>query len=146
MQNVQKSTKCTLLPSIFLTVVPPPTPHPKSHIWQRTETGLESKQRVTSWLSSCLWFSFFLRFMVAKIKVLNIVVSDLRIIISTFCYPKVNSIVSLNQQKLNPLTGLSELVVSSVYSMLCNTSPKDLQLSHTSALLCFQIDSHELLF
>ena len=73
--------------------------------------------------------------MVAKIKVLNIVVSDLRIIISTFCYPKVNSIVSLNQQKLNPLTGLSELVVSSVYSMLCNTSPKDLQLSHTSALL-----------
>ena len=45
--------------------------------------------------------------MVAKIKVLNIVVSDLRIIISTFSYPKVNSIVSLNQQKLNPLTGLS---------------------------------------
>ena len=27
-----------------------PAPHPKSPIWQRTETGSELKRRVTTWL------------------------------------------------------------------------------------------------
>ena len=33
----------TLLPSIFMTGVHPPFPHPKSPIWQRTDVGFESK-------------------------------------------------------------------------------------------------------
>ena len=33
----------TLLPSIFMTGVHPPSPHPKSPMWQRTDVGFESK-------------------------------------------------------------------------------------------------------
>ena len=41
----------TLLPSIFIRGVHPPSPHPKSPIWQRTVIGLESRSNVTSWLA-----------------------------------------------------------------------------------------------
>ena len=37
----------TLLPSIFMTGVHPPSPHPKSPMWQRTEIGFESTWSVT---------------------------------------------------------------------------------------------------
>ena len=38
----------TLLPLIFMIGVHPPSPHPKSPMWQKTEVGFESKCRVTS--------------------------------------------------------------------------------------------------
>ena len=47
---------CTLRPSIFKTGVHPPSPHPKSPMWQRTETGLESTIRVTTLLISALFY------------------------------------------------------------------------------------------
>ena len=40
----------TLLTSIFITGVHPPSPHPTSPRWQKTETGVESKLRVKAWL------------------------------------------------------------------------------------------------
>ena len=40
----------TLLPSIFMTGVHPPSPHPKSPMWQRTDVGFESKIIVTIWV------------------------------------------------------------------------------------------------
>ena len=44
----------TLLPSIFMTGVHPPSPHPKSPMWQRTETGFSLMIRVTNWLTLSL--------------------------------------------------------------------------------------------
>ena len=44
-----------LLPSIFMTGVHPPSPHPKSPKWQRTEVSFESRRRVTSWLAANLF-------------------------------------------------------------------------------------------
>ena len=41
----------TLLPSIFMTGVHPPSPHPKSPMWQRTVTGAWPRQSITSWLA-----------------------------------------------------------------------------------------------
>ena len=38
----------TLLPLIFMIGVHPPSPHPKSPMWQKTEIGFESKCRITS--------------------------------------------------------------------------------------------------
>ena len=32
----------TFLPSIFITGVHPPSPHPKSRMWHRTETDIKS--------------------------------------------------------------------------------------------------------
>ena len=43
--------KPTLLPSIFITGVHPPSPHPKSPIWQRTEVVFEPKCKVTNSLA-----------------------------------------------------------------------------------------------
>ena len=43
--------RLTWLPLIFITGVHPPSPHPKSPIWQRTVIGLESRSNVTSWLT-----------------------------------------------------------------------------------------------
>ena len=40
----------TLLPSIFITGVHPPSPHPNSPRWQKTETSVEFKLRVKAWL------------------------------------------------------------------------------------------------
>ena len=40
----------TLLPSIFRTGVHPPSPHPKSPMWQRIWVGFELKIIVTTWL------------------------------------------------------------------------------------------------
>ena len=40
----------TLLPSIFMTGVHPPSPHPKSPMWQRTDVGFESKIIVIIWV------------------------------------------------------------------------------------------------
>ena len=39
---------CTSLPSIFMTGVHPPSPHPKFPIWQKTDNGWESTRRVTT--------------------------------------------------------------------------------------------------
>ena len=39
----------TLLPSIFMTGVHPPSPHPKSPMWQRIWVGFELKIIVTTW-------------------------------------------------------------------------------------------------
>ena len=39
---------CTFLPSIFMTGVHPPSPHPKFPMWQKTDNGLESTKRVTT--------------------------------------------------------------------------------------------------
>ena len=52
-ENVHKCL--TLLPSIFMTGVHPPSPHPKFPKWQRTETSLESKRRVTN----CVTFHLY---------------------------------------------------------------------------------------
>ena len=52
-ENVHKCL--TLLPSIFMTGVHPPSPHPKSPKWQRSETSLESRRRVTNWLTFNLY-------------------------------------------------------------------------------------------
>ena len=52
-ENVHKCL--TLLPSIFMTGVHPPSPHPKFPKWQRTETSLESRRRVTNWLTFNLY-------------------------------------------------------------------------------------------
>ena len=41
----------TLLPSIFITGVHPPSPHPKSPIWQRTEVVFAPKCKVTNSLA-----------------------------------------------------------------------------------------------
>ena len=41
----------TLLPLIFITGVHPPSPHPKSPMWQRTVVGCEPRWRVTSLLT-----------------------------------------------------------------------------------------------
>ena len=38
----------TSLPSIFMTGVHPPSPHPKFPIWQKTDNGWESTTRVTT--------------------------------------------------------------------------------------------------
>ena len=40
-------TVCTFLPSIFMTGVHPPSPHPKFPMWQKTDNGWESTRRVT---------------------------------------------------------------------------------------------------
>ena len=40
----------TLLPSIFMTGVHPPSPHPKFPMWQRTDVGFESKIIVIIWV------------------------------------------------------------------------------------------------
>lgn len=40
----------TLFPSIFMTGVQPPSPHPKLPMWHKTEVSFESSSRVTSWL------------------------------------------------------------------------------------------------
>ena len=51
-----KTTKeNTLLPSIFMTGVQPPSPHPKSPMWQKMGTGFESRRSVTTPLSSVLF-------------------------------------------------------------------------------------------
>ena len=42
---------CTFLPSIFITGVHPPSPHPKYPMWQKTEICFESMWSVTSWLT-----------------------------------------------------------------------------------------------
>ena len=52
-ENVHKCL--TLLPSIFMTGVHPPSPHPKFPKWQRTETSLESRRRVTNWVTFNLY-------------------------------------------------------------------------------------------
>ena len=39
---------CTSLPSIFMTGVHPPSPHPKFPMWQKTDNGWESTRRVTT--------------------------------------------------------------------------------------------------
>ena len=52
-ENVHKCL--TLLPSIFMTGVHPPSPHPKFPKWQRTETSLGSKRRVTNWVTFHLY-------------------------------------------------------------------------------------------
>ena len=39
---------CTSLPSIFMTGVHPPSPHPKFPIWQKTDNDWESTRRVTT--------------------------------------------------------------------------------------------------
>ena len=39
---------CTFLPSIFMTGVHPPSPHPKFPMWQKTDNGWESTRRVTT--------------------------------------------------------------------------------------------------
>ena len=41
----------TLLPLIFMTGVHPPSPHPKSPIWQRMGSRREPKHRDTNWLT-----------------------------------------------------------------------------------------------
>ena len=41
----------TLLPLIFITGVHPPSPHPKSPMWQRTVVGCKPRWRVTSLLT-----------------------------------------------------------------------------------------------
>ena len=52
-ENVHKCL--TSLPSIFMTGVHPPSPHPKFPKWQRTETSLESRRRVANWLTFKLY-------------------------------------------------------------------------------------------
>ena len=48
-QEMNYSIKvCTSLPSIFMTGVHPPSPHPKFPIWQKTDNGWESTTRVTT--------------------------------------------------------------------------------------------------
>ena len=49
--NFNRYVGSTLLPSIFMTGVHPPAPQPKSPNWHKTEVGLESKVRLTSWLT-----------------------------------------------------------------------------------------------
>ena len=49
--RIFRHRRLTLWPSIFITGVHPPSPHPKSPIWQRTVIGLESRSNVTSWLT-----------------------------------------------------------------------------------------------
>ena len=49
--RISRQMRLTLLPSVFITGVHPPSPHPKSPIWQRTVIGLESRSNVTSWLA-----------------------------------------------------------------------------------------------
>ena len=39
---------CTFLPSIFMTGVHPPSPHPKFPMWQKTDNDWESTRRVTT--------------------------------------------------------------------------------------------------
>ena len=39
---------CTSLPSIFMTGVHPPSPHPKFPMEQKTDNGWESTRRVTT--------------------------------------------------------------------------------------------------
>ena len=46
--NFLRGEIVTLLPLIFMIGVHPPSPHPKSPMWQKTEIGFESKCRVTS--------------------------------------------------------------------------------------------------
>ena len=52
-ENVHKCL--TSLPSIFMTGVHPPSPHPKFPKWQRTETSLESRRRVANWVTFKLY-------------------------------------------------------------------------------------------
>ena len=48
-QEMNYSIKlCTSLPSIFMTGVHPPSPHPKFPMWQKTDNGWESTRRVTT--------------------------------------------------------------------------------------------------
>ena len=53
MKKKWKKTQ-TLLPSIFITGVHPPSPHPKSPMWQRTETGFSFMIRVVKLLTLSL--------------------------------------------------------------------------------------------
>ena len=55
----QTTEKFTLLPSIFMTGVHPPSPHPKSPMWQRTEINLESRRRVINWVTFNLYKMIF---------------------------------------------------------------------------------------
>ena len=41
--RIFRQMRLTLLPSVFITRVHPPSPHPKSPIWQRTVIGLEPR-------------------------------------------------------------------------------------------------------
>ena len=62
--------RLTWLPLIFITGVHPPSPHPKSPIWQRTVIGLESRSNVTSWLAFDLFDTkrnpFMIKFVCGK--------------------------------------------------------------------------------
>ena len=49
--RIFRHMRLTLLPSIFIRGVHPPSPHPKSPIWQRTVIGLDSRSSGTSWLA-----------------------------------------------------------------------------------------------
>ena len=41
----------TFVPSIFITGVHPPSPHPKFPMWQKTDNGWESTRKVTTLLT-----------------------------------------------------------------------------------------------
>ena len=49
--RIFRHRRLTWWPLIFITGVHPPSPHPKSPIWQRTVIGLESRYNVTIWLA-----------------------------------------------------------------------------------------------
>lgn len=51
----KKITLNTLLPSVFMTGVHPPSPQPKSPMWHKREIGVESMFKVVTWLFLALW-------------------------------------------------------------------------------------------
>ena len=63
--------RLTWLPLIFITGVHPPSPHPKSPIWQRTMIGLESRPNITSWLAFDLFDTKRYSFVTILIKGLS---------------------------------------------------------------------------